>query len=600
MNSTIQKLLALLTSADRRRALTLLGMVVVMAMLDMAGVASILPFMSVLADPVIVTNNRYLAPVYEYFAFPTPESFLAFLGAAVFLLLFLSAAFKAFTTYSLLRFSQMQEYTIARRLVAGYLRQPYDWFLNQHSAEIGKTILSEVGQVTGGSLVPMMQVIAQVAVVVAIGGLLVFVNPSVAAFMIFFLGTLYAAIYLSLRRYLARIGAARMASNRLRYQVTHETFGGIKDVKVFGLEGIVLHRFEGPAKSYAKYQTISQVVAQLPRYVLELIALGGMLLLAMYAMRVPSGLSVGLPLIALYGLAGFRLLPALQQLYAHLTRIRFSGPALDRLYADISKLPTIETVTAANNTEKPLPLRKTLVLDRITYKYPGASAPALDELSLSIPLHSVIGLVGTTGSGKTTAVDVMLGLLAPESGRILVDDNPITEANLREWQRAVGYVPQQVFLTDDTVAGNIAFGISPDEIDLAAVEHAARIANLHDFVNDQLPQGYQTQIGERGVRLSGGQRQRIGIARALYHDPEILFLDEATSALDNLTEQAVMDAVHNLGRKKTIVLIAHRLSTVRACDTIFVLERGRLVDQGNYEDLFRQSSRFKAMASADH
>ena len=601
MHHTVRKLLSLLSPEERRRGYFLLGMVVIMAMLDMIGVASILPFMSVLTDPDLVTSNRYLALAYQQLAFSSPDTFLAFLGLVVFLLLLLSTAFKALTTYSLFRFSQMREYAIGRRLVAGYLRQPYDWFLNQHSADLGRTILSEVGQVINGSLVPMMQLIAQGAVVLAIVCLLISVNPGVATLMIFGLGAIYVIIYLSLRRYLARIGSERIVSNRLRFQVTQETFGGIKDVKVAGLEHVALERFDGPAKRYAQNQTNSLVAAQLPRYALEIIALGGMLLLAIYAMRIPGGLSAALPLMALYGLAGFRLLPALQQMYAHLTRIRFSGPALDRLHADIAALPIAgERPIAPRETERPLPLRTALALERVTYRYPNASGAALDELSMCIPVYSVIGLVGATGSGKTTAVDLMLGLLTPQSGRILVDDCPITQSSLRSWQRAVGYVPQQVFLTDDTVAGNIAFGIPPGKIDHAAVERAARIANLHDFVTTQLPKSYQTRIGERGVRLSGGQRQRIGIARALYHDPEILFLDEATSALDNLTEHAVMDAVHNLGRKKTIVLIAHRLSTVRDCDKIFLLENGKLVDQGTYQDLLRESTRFRAMASADH
>ena len=601
MYQTTLKLLSLLTPEERRRGYLLLGMVVFMAILDMIGVASILPFMSVLTNPGMVTSNRYLALIYAYLGFSAPERFLAFLGLVVFLLLLLATAFKALTTYSLLRFSQMREYAIGRRLVAGYLRQPYDWFLNQHSADLGKTVLSEVAQVINGSVVPAMQLIAQGAVALAIVCLLISVNPEVAALMIFGLGAVYAIIYLSLRRYLTRIGMERVASNQLRFQVIQETFGGIKDVKVTGLEHVALERFDGPAQRYAQHQTTSLLAAQLPRYALEIVALGGMLLLAIFAMRIPGGISAALPLMALYGLAGFRLLPALQQIYAHLTRIRFSGPALDRLHADIAALPTTEEQTiASHEKEQPLPLRTALTLEDVTYRYPNARGTALDELSMRIPVHSVVGLVGTTGSGKTTAVDIMLGLLTPQSGRILVDDNPIARTNLRSWQRAVGYVPQQVFLTDETVAGNIAFGISPTEIDQAAVERAARIANLHDFVTNQLPQGYQTRIGERGVRLSGGQRQRIGIARALYHDPEILFLDEATSALDNMTEQVVMDAVHNLGRKKTIVLIAHRLSTVRDCDTIFVLENGRLVDQGTYQGLLQESARFQAIASADH
>ena len=204
---------------------------------------------------------------------------------------------------------------------------------------------------------------------------------------------------------------------------------------------------------------------------------------------------------------------------------------------------------------------------------------------MTIPARTTVGLVGGTGAGKTTVVDLVLGLLEPTKGTIRVDGVPVTAANRRAWQRTIGYVPQAIFLTDESVAANIAFGLPPEAIDRAAVERAARIAELHDFVTAELPQGYDTPVGERGVRLSGGQRQRIGIARALYHDPDVLILDEATSALDNLTEKAVMDAVHNLGHAKTIVLIAHRLSTVRACDTIFMMEQGRVVAQGRYDEL---------------
>ena len=599
MYHSAQQLLSLLTPEERRHGYLLLGMVVVMALLDMIGIASILPFMKVLADPDMVTDNQYLARVYQYLNFSSPESFLSLLALFVFILLFISTVFKAFTTYRLLRFSQMQEYSIGRRLVTNYLRQPYDWFLGQHSADLGKTVLSEVAQVINGSVVPAMQLIAQGAVAFAIICLLITVNPQIASVMILGLGTVYAVIYLLLRRYLARIGAERITSNRLRYQIISETFGGIKDVKVAGIEPIALERFDGPARRYASYQTSSQLVGQLPRYALEVIALAGMLVLAVYAMRIFGDMTAAMPLMALYGLAGFRLLPALQQIYVQLTRIRFSGPALEKLHTDIAALNAIDTqICASDKTEKPLSLNTFFALDQISYRYPNAQNTTLNELGLMIPANSIVGLVGTTGSGKTTTVDIMLGLLTPQSGQIIVDGIPIQPINLRAWQRAVGYVPQQVFLSDDTVAANIAFGIPNNKIDYDAVKRAASVANLHEYVMTQLPHGYDTPIGERGVRLSGGQRQRVGIARALYHDPEILFLDEATSALDNLTEQAVMDAVHNLGHKKTIVLIAHRLSTVRDCDIIFVLERGRLVEQGTYQELLQNSARFRELAGS--
>jgi ABC-type multidrug transport system fused ATPase/permease subunit len=258
---------------------------------------------------------------------------------------------------------------------------------------------------------------------------------------------------------------------------------------------------------------------------------------------------------------------------------------------------TAEPPDRSSAAATPLRLTGRLELVDVHYSYPKAERAALEGLDLAIEANTTVGIVGGTGAGKTTTVDVILGLLVPQAGELRVDGVPVIAANRRAWQNSIGYVPQAIFLTDDSVAANIAFGLPPEEIDHAAVERAARIAELHDFVTDELPDGYATRVGERGVRLSGGQRQRIGIARALYHDPDVLILDEATSALDNLTEKAVMDAVHNLGHAKTIVLIAHRLSTVRDCDTIFMLERGRVIAQGRYDALLETSQKFRAMAA---
>jgi ATP-binding cassette, subfamily B, bacterial PglK len=278
---------------------------------------------------------------------------------------------------------------------------------------------------------------------------------------------------------------------------------------------------------------------------------------------------------------------------------------VDELYADMTETragaePRPWRVDGARTAADGggLRLNRTLVLEGISYAYPAAERQAITGLDLAIAAKSRVGIVGGTGAGKTTAVDIMLGLLEPQQGTLLVDGIPITRENRLAWQRSIGYVPQQIFLSDDTVAGNIAFGRKPSDIDRAAVERAARTAELHDFVMRELPEGYDTFVGERGVRLSGGQRQRIGIARALYHDPDVLILDEATSALDNLTERAVMDAVHNLGHAKTIVMIAHRLSTVRDCDIIFMLENGRVIASGSYDELLENNRQFRALAGA--
>jgi len=594
---TYRKLFDLLSPQERRRALLLLGMILVMAMLDVAGVASIMPFMAVLANPQIIETNRWLAAIYHALNFNEPAAFLFFLGMAVFVALLVSIAFKALTTWALLRFTHMRDYAIGRRLVANYLNQPYEWFLNRHSADLGKTVLSEVGQVINGALIPAMHVIAHSVVVMALIGLLLTVDPFLTLSVTAGLGGTYGAIYLLMRRRVGRLGAQRVKANRQRFRAVQEAFGGIKEVKVAGLEAIFLERYKTPARRFALAQAASQVAAQLPRYLLEALAFGGMLLVLLYLMKSSGGLQEALPLIALYALAGYRMIPALQHVYANFSRLRFSLPALDSFHREFTSL----ALSPCDYNGQPLqeiqrlPLNKAIRLQNILYTYPLASSPALHDVSIEIPACQVVGIVGTTGSGKTTLVDLLLGILQQQDGSIHVDEKVIEKSNLPSWQKTIGYVPQHIYLADDSVSGNIAFGVAHDSIDMESVIRAAQIANLHEFVTEQLPQAYATTVGERGVRLSGGQRQRIGIARALYHDPEVLVLDEATSALDNLTEQAVMEAVNNLGHRKTIVLIAHRLSTVRECDKIFILEDGRLADQGTYQELLERSAHFRAM-----
>jgi ABC-type multidrug transport system fused ATPase/permease subunit len=595
--ASVSKLLDLLTPQERRRAYLLLGMILVMALLDVMGVASIMPFMNVVAKPEIVGTNRYLAAAFEYFGFENTKSFLFFLGAVFFLVLVISIIFKALTTYTLLRFTHMRNYSIGKRLVAGYLRQPYDWFLNRHSADLGKTVLSEVQQVINGALIPLMQFLAHGTVALALLGLLVVVKPILALIVAAVLGSAYAIIFLLLRRYLGTIGEDRVRANRERFEAVQEAFGGVKDVKVAGLEEAMLGRFEGPAKRFARHQAASQVSSQLPRFALEIVAFGGMLAVVLYLVAISGSLQKALPVLSVFAFASYRLLPALQQVYAQLSNLRFAGPALNALHSDFDSLSLEGTDSLDRQHLLPLGIRQGLRLEQVDYTYPQAPQAALHTLTLEIPACTTVGFVGATGSGKTTTVDIILGLLRPQRGQLLVDGEPITTENVRSWQRTIGYVPQHIYLADDTVAGNIAFGLPPGKIDQGAVERAARIANLHEFVISDMPQGYATRVGERGVRLSGGQRQRVGIARALYHDPNVLVLDEATSALDNLTEQAVMEAVHNLGSRKTIIIIAHRLTTVRECDQIFVLEKGRLVGQGNYRELVEGNNCFRAMVS---
>ena len=596
MISAYRKIFDLLDRRERGRFLLLLLMILVMGMLDVVGVASILPFLAVLANPEVIYENAYLSGLYQFFDFPHDRAFLIFLGASVFVLVVVSLAFKTLTMYALMRFSTMRTYSISSRLLAGYLSRPYVWFLRRHSADLGKSILSEVDHVTGSSILPAMRLIADATVLLALALLLLLVDPMTVIAALALLGGAYLLVYFSVSPLLARIGEIRVRANGERYQTVHEAFGGIKDVKLIGLENAYANRYQAPAWRFARVSAAGNIIQTLPRHILEAVAFGGILMLVLVLLfRSEGSFQQIVPVVGLFAFAGIRMFPLMQQVYGSFSALRFGRYALDAVHKDFSE-NAAAFVSEAVGPLVAMPLARELELRNVQFTYPAAHKPALRGLSLSICANTTIGLVGGSGAGKTTAVDVILGLLVPDSGALLVDGVEVSETNRRGWQRAVGYVPQQIFLTDDTVAANIAFGVPPEQIDMVSVERAARIAELHDFVTRDLSLGYDTEVGERGVRLSGGQRQRIGIARALYHDPGLLVLDEATSALDNLTEQAVMDAVHNLAGAKTIIMVAHRLSTVAGCDELFLLSEGVVTARGSYDEMMSASPDFRKMA----
>ena len=583
----------LLTRHERRRLVLLILLTMAMSVFELIGVAGILPFLSVLANPELIRSNAALQGFAAAFGLTTDQQVQIGLGIAVFAVILSSMAVRAAVTYAQIRFSLMRAYSISARLLRGYLAQDYVWFLSRNSAELGQSLLSEVDVVIRESVLPAVLLLSNLMITLLIAGFLFAIEPWIALSATGLLLAAYLTVYLSLRRRLGEVGKRRVGANRERFHTVQEIAGGLKEIKVMGLEEQSLRRFRNPAERMAHNQTLGQVISRLPRFALEAVVYGGFILMVLVLVTLRGGAIADLiPLLGLLGMAATKLFPALQQIYQQLSQIRFSAPALRRLHDSLHGFATPQPEADV----PPLRLRRALELRELHFAYPGAERGTLDGLSATIPARCTIGIVGGTGAGKTTAIDLILGLLRPDRGSILVDGEPVTPDRVRAWQKSLGYVPQHIFLSDDTVAANIAFGAEPGQIDMAAVERAARIANLHDFVTNELPEGYLTMVGERGVRLSGGQRQRIGIARALYHDPDVLVLDEATSALDNLTERGVMEAVHNLGGDKTVIMIAHRLSTVRDCDTILLLEQGRLAASGTYDELLGRSESFRRMA----
>ena len=592
----LSKIIKLLTNQERKQALYLLLMILIVAILDAVGVASIMPFIAVLTNPDIIETNTFLNKTFifsETFGIKTSEQFLFALGSLVFLLLVFSLVLKAILTYFQLRFSAMCQYQLSKRMMSSYLNQPYDWFLNQHSADIGKTILSEVNIIISKGLIQLLNLITYGVIAFALLVLLILSDPTFALIAGFSLGITYLIVYKFTRKFLSRIGHERVKANQARFTIVSEAFNAAKELKVGNLEKAFIEKFSIPAKILAQNSAIAASISQLPRYVLEIIAFGGMLLLILYLMLQNNIFTDALPLIALYAFAGYRLIPALQRIYASVSQLRFVDPSINSIYDDFKNLDKKET----NNHENIISLKKEIILNELCYQYPNTSDTTLKNINLIIPAYSVVGITGSTGSGKTTIIDIILGLLHAQKGTLRVDNEVINMNNCVSWQKSIGYVPQNIFIADDTISANIAFGLEKENINHDQIQRAAKIANIHDFVMNELPQKYSTIVGEKGIRLSGGERQRIGIARALYRNPQVLILDEATSALDNLTESAVMTEIHKIGNKKTVILIAHRLTTLKECDIIFLLKNGKLEAQGTYDELIKSNDQFRANAS---
>jgi len=564
MIGNIRKFGSLLTPEMRRRAALMLVLIVLMAAAETVGVLSIMPFLSVLGRPDIVHENPWLQRVFTGLGFTDTRRFIIALGLVSIAVVVASSAFKTVTQHVLNRFVHFLQHSISSRLLSRYLHQPYSFFLRRNSAELTKNVLSETDHLTFTLVQPLALMVAQSAVILAMGLLIICFDPWMALVVLSGVAALYGGIYGLVRRRLALSGSERIAANRERYQLSNEALAGIKDLKITHSTRGYVRRFERASRLYSRHMATSDTLSQTPLYLVEAVGYTGLILIALVLLLRTNDIAKVLPALGLYGFAAYRILPAAQIVYRGFARLKFSTPALDAISRDLA-LPEDVQPDAGN----PLVPRREIRLEGIRFGYPAAKhKPVLDNFSLVIPANTTVGMVGRSGAGKSTVMDLLLGLLTPQAGTLSVDGIAVTGANVANWQRAVGYVPQQIYLADATLAENIAFGLPKGEIDMDAVERAARAAQIHDFIVGELPDGYETNAGDRGIRLSGGQRQRIGIARALYRDPAVLFMDEATSALDVETEDALNEAIRILSGNKTIVIIAHKEKSLRHCQHV--------------------------------
>lgn len=591
-----KELFSLLTPDQRRRYFSLQIMVVFMALMELIGIASIGPFMALVADMQLLETNELLNKVYVFSGVNTHIEFLFITGIIVLVLLAIASILSVVTTWRLSLFAFSVGTEISDRLYRYYLSKDWLFHAGGSSAQLTKQIATEALRVTNFIILPLIQMNARLVLAVFIAVSIFIYNPLIATVGVVLFVSGYTIIYRVIRKRIALYGDHVSITSTDRFRLMNEGFGGIKDVLLYNRSYDFIDQFQKSGKIFARAQGVNTALSQAPRYLMELLAFGALISLVLVLLITRNGnLSQVLPVLAVYALAGFKLLPALQQIYYSITTIRGNTAAFDAIKNDL--LLSLDNDEKQKKSKFNINLSefKSIRLCDVTFNYPNKDVAALKNINLQIPLNSTVGFVGESGSGKSTTIDILLGLIEPNKGKLMIDNTVIDHSKRQAWQRNIGFVPQSIFLSEGSIAENIAFGLKPDDINGEQVKKAAALAHLEIFV-DSLPQGLDTKVGERGVQLSGGQRQRIGIARALYNEADVLIFDEATSALDGITEKIIMDAIQELSGKKTIIMIAHRLKTVKNCDIIYLMENGKIVEQGNYQELLENNDNFKKMA----
>lgn len=595
MFKRLKKLYSLLSAEQRRKLITLQGLVVLMAFSEVAGVASIGSFMAVVGDVSHLESKGALAQLYQGSGMETPREFLFWMGIAVLVALTGAAMLSMFVTWQMALYAQQIGAELSTRLYHHYMQQPWLFHASGSSSQLTSKIVQETSRITGSVIQPLMKMNAKGVMALVMATAIFVFNPLVAITGLGLFSLAYLVLFHTVRRRLSRNGKTISKTNQLRFNLMNEGFGGIKDTLLLGRQAHFNQRFAKASAELGRAKGVTTGLSELPRYAMELMAFGAVIFLVLYLLAAYDG-DMGniLPVLSVYALAGFKLLPAFQQIYTSMAKVKGNIAAFDSLETDL-------IASHSTTPGKPAPLagkhspQHRITLEDIHFCYPGKEEKALAGLTLEIPRNKVIGLVGASGSGKSTAIDILLGLMTPQQGALKVDGESLSGDRLRAWQNSLGFVPQAIFLADASIRENIAFGLPSVEIDDARVNRAAQMAHLDELL-ERLPDGLETRVGERGIQLSGGQRQRIGIARALYDDAEVLVLDEATSALDGITEKLVMDAIHDFAGNKTIIMIAHRLATVKQCDRIYLLAEGKVLDHGTYNELVARNTIFQRMS----
>ena len=576
MKKILEKLSSVLTPDEKRNARILILILVMSAAFELAGIVSVLPYVNLVLNPELLRESKSLVFLTQNLNIKDDQIALMVVGCLCLALFTLGTIFKILSNFLILKFSHTRNHAIAERLLASYFSLDFEEFTTRHTSDYLKVILTEVTQVTSAVLMPLLNLIAHGLVVVLITGFLVIINPLVAVMVLCTLPAAYLVTYWLIKDKLVQLGQTRDMANAERYASLSEAVNGIRDLKLGARHPEFLKRFSSSSLKYARAIYLSQSLVLLPKYILELLIFGGMLVGILVLLNDPQTLATYMPVVAVYAFSGYRLLPSAQILYGVFSNLKFSLPALDNVSSNKGLDKALAHVPRSNTDYSEVQFDERIDVEALSFKFKGSDELVLADVNFTINRGEVIGVVGPSGSGKSTLIDLLLGLLTPTQGSIYLDNIKLSSEKVEAWQRCISYVPQTIYLLDDSFTNNIAFGAPSSEVDFERVLGVSRIARIDEFIEASAENGFDTHIGERGVRLSGGQRQRLGIARALYATSQVLVLDEATSALDSATESEIIDSVLNTFAGNTIIMIAHRISTLKRCDKILEVKNGRV------------------------
>ena len=568
-----KKLSYIFSKRDKYKIALLLCIMVAGSFLELLGVAVFQPFVNIIMMPDSIQGNPYLARIYQMFGCSTTESFLTVVASGIIVIYVVKNVYLWVEQDLILKFTYGVQQKLSTRLLTTYLAEPYTFHLNKNIAELQRSMQEDTTMFTQ-VLMHTLQLIAEVVVCVVLGVYLFGVSNSITVVIV---GLLILCVILFTKltkQFTEELGKQGQIYKGKLYQWVNQSLGGVKEVKVLNREEFFTSSYKTYYRLYIKGVRINRLLSITPKYMVEAVCMTGMLIAIIIKLNFGHGeLENFIPQLATFAVAAFRLLPSVGRINEHVNNILYAVPSVDLIYGDLKGIEDYQEEKGEEEGRE-WNFERAISAKHVTYAYPNTDTNVLEDANCVIPKGKTVAFIGSSGAGKTTMADIILGLLAPQRGKILVDDIDIFK-NLTMWHHQIGYIPQVIYLSDDTIRNNIAFGIHEDQIDEEAVKTALKKAQLAEFV-DTLPDGLDTIVGDRGVRLSGGQRQRIGIARALYHDPEILVLDEATSALDNETETAVMEAIESLQGSKTMIIIAHRLTTIQNADIIYEVGDGKV------------------------